>query len=167
MHHYREKLDKTENVSEIFEIVKDAVREAIGDSRAGLDLGLMELGNAKNNWLGAFYPVGSNIIVMNKTPLRRIMETEPQLMKPYIFHVLMHEYLHSLGFVDEPSCRILTFNICRKIFGNKHTATEMSRDITRFMPYIAYPDGFPQIDRDINNIEIVPGFDRGDEIYIG
>ena len=167
MHHFKERLNQTENVSDIFELVKDAVIETIGDSRAGLNLGLMEMGNGNANWLGAFYPVGSNVIVMNKTPLRRIMETVPPLMKPYLFHVLLHEYLHSLGFVDERSCRLLTYNICKKVLGNKHTATEMSRDIRQFMPYIAYPGGAPQIDNDINDIEIVEDFDRENEVYIG
>ena len=166
MHHYKKRLEQAENVSEVFELVKDSVLESIGDSRAGLDLGLMELGNQSGNWLGAFYPVGSNIIVMNKTPLRRIMETEPELMKPYLFHVLLHEYLHSLGFVDERSCRILTFNICRKVLG-KHAATEMSKDIRQFMPYIAYPGGAPQLDHDVNNIEVVENFDRESDVYIG
>ena len=89
MHHYKERLKQAENVSDVFELVKDAVIEAIGDSRAGLNLGVMEMGNQRGNWLGAFYPVGSNVIVMNKTPLRRIMETEPELMKSYLFHVLL------------------------------------------------------------------------------
>ncbi len=167
MHHYTKKLEQVKNVSDIFAIVKDAVMETIGDSRAGLNLGLMDMGNPPHNWLGAFYPVGSNVIVMNKTPLRRIIETEPALMKPYMFHVLLHEYLHSLGFVDERSCRLLTYNICRKVLGNKHIATEMSKDISKFMPYIAYPGGFPQIDKDINDIEIIEDFDKENEIYIG
>ncbi len=167
MHHYKEKLEGAENVSEVFEAVKDAVRESIGDSRAGLNLGLMEMGNGNASWLGAFYPVGSNVIVMNKTPLRRIAETEPGLMKPYLFHVLLHEYLHSLGFVDEPSCRLLTYNICKKVLGTKHVATQMSRDISRFMSYLIYPGGFPQVDKDVNNMEIIEDFDRDHEIYIG
>src|SRR3989338_1983601 len=157
-------MDEAQNISEIFEIVKDAVMETIGDSRGGLSLGLMEMGNPPNSWMGAFYPVGSNIIVMNKTPLQRIMETEPGLMKPYLFHVLLHEYLHSLGFVDERSCRLLTYNICRKILG-RHIATEMSQDIRRFMPYITYPEGAPRMDHDVNRMEMVSGFDIEDQVY--
>ncbi|TRZ90179.1 MAG: hypothetical protein D4R88_04115 [Methanosarcinales archaeon] len=46
----------------------------------------------------AFYPVGTNVIVMNKIPLERIKETRPELYKPYIFHasitpLLPHYYL--------------------------------------------------------------------------
>ncbi len=39
MHHYKKRLEQAENVSEVFELVKDSVLESIGDSRAGLDLG--------------------------------------------------------------------------------------------------------------------------------
>ncbi len=113
---YHEWLESTNSVAEIFELVKDVVQEALGESRAGLNLGFLEMGNSQQ-CVFAFYPVGSNIIVMNKTPLRRIMETKPELLKPYVFSTLLHEYIHSLGYQDELYVRKLTCMICSNIFG--------------------------------------------------
>ncbi|MCX6818426.1 MAG: hypothetical protein NT129_00300 [Candidatus Aenigmarchaeota archaeon] len=167
MHHYKKRLEEAENVSELFDMVKEAVKETIGELRGGLNLGLMELGNGKAEWLGAFHPVGSNVIVMNKTPIRRIIETEPELMKPYLFHVILHEYLHSLGFLDEHLCRVLTYKICASVLGSRHIATEMCRDISRFIPYLIYPGGFPQVDKDPDNMDIIDDLDQEDDFYIG
>ncbi|KPQ42420.1 MAG: hypothetical protein MPEBLZ_03049, partial [Candidatus Methanoperedens nitroreducens] len=50
-------------------------------------LGLANLGNHPEGFFGGFYPVGSNVIVMNKIPLERIKETRLELYKPYAFHV--------------------------------------------------------------------------------
>ena len=94
---------------EIFEEVKQVVKKSEGRSRAGLMLGLQELGSPLNGFIGAYYPVASNIIVVNKTPIRRIIETKPELIKPYGFHILLHEYIHSLGFLDETITRHKTY----------------------------------------------------------
>jgi len=135
-------LDRAENVKELFEVVKDAVRLTLNESRAGLDLGLAELGNGDRQLLSAYYPMGSNIIVMNKTPLKRIMQTKPGLLKPYSFIVLLHEYLHSLGYVDEETVRVLTYRIANSIF-NGSVVTDMARDLTKYFPYLLYPGGRP------------------------
>ena len=164
---YAKLLERTNSFAEIFEVVQEVVDIVLDDSRAGLDLGLMELGNNTGDWLGGYYPVGSNIIVMNKTPLRRIKDTNPEMMKPYVFMVLLHEYLHSLGYTDEEPCRELTYRICNTVFGEEHLSTEMSVDITKYISYLSYPDGQLQIDKDMEDIEIVPNFDRNADYYIG
>src|SRR5439155_1243429 len=97
---FTRKLDQAQNLSDLFELVKRAVEAVLGRTRAGLMLALADLGNHPQGFLGAFYPVASNVIVMNKVPLLRIQETNPALYKPYAFYVLLHEYLHSLEFVD-------------------------------------------------------------------
>ena len=90
-----------QNLIETFEEVKSAVQQNERRSRAGLMLGLQEIGASLEGFIGAYYPIASNIIIVNKTPLRRILETDKTLLKPYIFHVLLHEYIHALGFLDE------------------------------------------------------------------
>src|SRR5660398_29366 len=67
--------EKAETLSDIFEVVKATVEKTTGKSRGGIMLGLANLGNQPNGFFGAFYPVGSNIIVMNNVPLQRIKET--------------------------------------------------------------------------------------------
>ena len=92
-------LDDSKTLADIFEVVKRAVMEFKGRTRSGLMLALSDLGNRPNGFFGGFFQVGSNIIVMNRIPLARIKETKPDLYKPYAFHVLLHEYLHTLNTV--------------------------------------------------------------------
>src|SRR5437879_7613324 len=82
------KLDQARTLADVFELVKRAVEAVLGRTRAGLMLALADLGNHPQGFLGAFYPVASNVIVMNKVPLLRIEETNPRLYKPYAFYVL-------------------------------------------------------------------------------
>src|SRR5438445_521372 len=120
------KLDQAQNLSDLFELVKRAVEAVLGRTRAGLMLALADLGNHPQGFLGAFYPVASNVIVMNKVPLLRIQETNPALYKPYAFYVLLHEYLHSLGFVDERVCREQSHRILETLFGVDALVTQIS-----------------------------------------
>jgi len=98
---YRSRLDAAKSLPDIFELVKSLVLKSMKRSRGGLMLGIANLGNNPQGYFGGFFTTGSNVIVLNKIPLERIMETRPELYKPYVFHVLLHEYIHSLGFLDE------------------------------------------------------------------
>ncbi len=53
----------------------------------------------------AIFTVGSNFIVMDRILLERIKETRPGLFKPFALHVLMHDYIHSPGYLDEQLVR--------------------------------------------------------------
>lgn len=143
-----------------FEEVKDVVRKSEQRSRAGLMLGLQELGSSLNGFIGAYFPVSSNIIIINKTPLRRIIETNPNLIKPYGFHLLLHEYIHSLGFLDEQLTRQKTYEISRQHFGEKHIITQLSTNINKFFPNIVYPIYGWIPPKNIPLIEIIRGFDK-------
>ncbi len=159
------RLDESEDMADTFEVVKDAVWRSMKKSRAGLNLGLAELGGKENFWLGAFYPVGSNIIVMNKTPLRRIRETDHDLFKPYSFHILLHEYLHALGYLDETQVMQLTVGITERTMGPDHIATLMAKDISKYLPNISYPGPGWEPEGELM-IEPVPDFDRSSMGYI-
>ena len=149
-----------QNLIEIFENVKEVVRKSEGRSRAGLMLGLQELGSSLNGFIGAYYPVSSNIIVMNKSPLRRIIDTNPKLFDPYVFHVLLHEYIHSLGFLDEKTAELKTYEISKEHFGEDHIITQLSTNMRKFFPNLVYPVyGWLPL-RNVQTIEIVHGFDR-------
>jgi hypothetical protein len=151
--------DIKQSLIETFEEVKEAVRHSEGRSRAGLMLGLQEIGASLDGFIGAYYPVASNIIIVNKTPFRRILETNRTLLKPYAFHVLLHEYIHALGYLDEETTEQKTYEISKKHFGEHHPVTELSTDIRKFFPNLVYPlhgwippPGTPCI-------ELVEGFD--------
>ncbi len=162
---FHARLENAKTLADIFEVVKAAVWESQRKSRAGLMLGLANLGNHPQGFFGAFYPVGSNVIVMNKIPLERIKETRPELYKPYIFHVLLHEYLHTLGYLSESGVRQMAYEITREVFGEEHLATKMAKDTTLFFKNFVYPNAAWQPDD--MNLELVDGFDRGSASYIG
>ena len=159
-----DKINESTSIPDIFEIVKDVVWKTIKKSRAGLELGLVELGCQPQGLLGAYYTSGSNMIVMNQTPLRRIQETNFELLNPYIFSILLHEYLHSLGYFNEEQVKKMTYDISRKNFGEKNVITELSKDLKKFFPNIIYPEGSPKIDMPAKKVK---GFDRSSIRYIG
>lgn len=148
-----------QSLIETFEEVKKAVQKNEKRSRGGLMLGLQEIGASLDGFIGAYYPIASNIIVVNKTPLRRILETKKTLLKPYVFHVLLHEYIHALGYIDEDITGQKTYEISKKQFGEHHIVTELSTDIKKFFPNLVYPirGWIPQ--KSVPLIELVPGFD--------
>ena len=122
-------------------------------------LGLQELGASLSGFIGVYYPVASNIIVINKTPLRRINQTKPALLPPYSFHVLLHEYIHSLGFLDEQATRHMTYRISKDQFGMNHIITKLASNMEEYFPNLVYPiyGWLPQ--KQIPPIEIIQGFD--------
>jgi hypothetical protein len=162
--YFLDKLKESTSIPDIFEVVKEVVWKTIKRSRAGLDLGLVELGNHPRGFLGAYYVSGSNMIVMNKTPLKRIQETNPDLLISYIFSVLLHEYLHSLGIFNERKVRKLTYEICCEIFGDNNVITQIAKDMRKFFPNFIYPEGAPRIDAPV---KLVKDFDKSNIRYIG
>ena len=162
--YFRERYEGAEDFQEIFSLVKEGVEELTGRSRAGLMLGLADLGVRQNGFVGAFYPVGSNVIVLNKTPLKMIDAQKPEMLKPYVFHVLMHEYLHTLGILNERHTELFTMKINEELFGEGHPVTRMSFDFDRLFPNVVMPDAGMQMGAN-SPIEIVDDFERMN--YIG
>jgi len=161
---FEKKLRESNSIADIFEIVKEIVWKTLEKSRAGLELGLIELGNSPQGLIGAYHVSGSNIIVMNETPLKRIQETNPNLLVPYIFSTLLHEYLHSLGYFNEELVRKLTYEICCEIFGDNSIISEIAKDMNKFFPNLIYPEGAPKIDKPLR---LIKDFDRSSIRYIG
>ena len=153
------KLEAAQDIADIFELVKASVSSCIGKGRAGLMLGLANLGGGLDGFVGAFYPVATNIIVLNSLPLARIKETQPDLFKPYVFHILLHEYVHTLGVLDEATTRSMVYKISLETFGPGHQVTELARNLTKFMPKLVYPV-YGWKPREEYSIDLVVGFDR-------
>jgi len=153
------------NLKEAFVDVKEAVRRTEGRSRAGLMLGLQEIGASLEGFIGAYYPVASNIIVVNKTPLRRIVETNTKLLKPYGVHVLLHEYIHSLGFLDERITQQKTYQISKEQYGEYDLVTQLSTNIKKFFPNLVYPIHGWMPPQHVPVIELVSDFDQSTTNY--
>lgn len=158
------RLAAARDLADIFELAKEAVRVSLGLERGGLMLALADLGNHPRGFLGAFYPADSNAIVMNRVPLLRIQATQPDLYRPYVFMVLLHEYLHALGYLDEEEVRVRTYRVCRRMLGEEDPATQMALNPLRYFPYLVFPDTAWK--PEVLHLEWVPGFDRSSVSYI-
>ena len=163
MDRFNNKLEALESLGEIFELVKESVSSALNKRRAGLMLGLSNLGGSQEKgFIGAYYPFGSNIIVMNRLPLEQISLVRPDLYKPYSFYILLHEYIHSLGYADERLTRETALSVAKETFGNDHPVTELARDFSKFLPFLVPKTDFVQGD---NRIELIKDFDRSSTTY--
>jgi hypothetical protein len=161
---YKTRLDEAKSLADIFEVVKSLVLNSTGKCRGGLMLGMANLGNHPQGFFGGFFTTGSNVIVLNKIPLQRIKETRPELYKPYVFHVLLHEYIHSLGYLDEADVKQKVYKITKEALGEEHLATQIAADAKVFIKDLAYP-GVSWKPED-EGLELVAGFDRSSVSYI-
>ncbi|MFX1251128.1 MAG: hypothetical protein ACFFCZ_05940 [Promethearchaeota archaeon] len=123
---------------DIFEEVKRLVYKQMKAHRAGLTLGLAELGMMNGSFIGGFWPVGSNEIIMNTTPLQLIREMhDNDFYIAYCYLILLHEYIHTLGVTNERQTRRITHELAQKEFGSNHVITVMARDgIGAFFPFV-------------------------------
>jgi hypothetical protein len=130
-------------------------------------LGLADLDMNQGYFVGAFHPRGSNIIVMNRAPYEiAIRANDKKISNAYCFHILLHEYLHALGYLDEDEVRDLVYEVCSLALGKDHPATIMAeRGVAFYFPKVTY---FSQeIPLPMNfNVELVKNFDKSSAGYI-
>lgn len=162
---YEKQLEKAKTFADIFEIVKEIVKEYLGTDQAGLMVGLSDLGSHGQGFIGAFYSLNANMIIINKRPLARISQTNPKLYNYYVLHVMLHEYVHSIGSYEEAQTRQLVYGISQHYFGENHVLTQLASNIEKFMPNLTYPSLGFQPPEDIN-IEFIKGIDRKNTDYI-
>jgi hypothetical protein len=156
------RLVSASDYGEIFELVKKAAERSLDMHRAGLTLVLGDLPNV----VGAYHELGSNAIVMNRNLVKIVWEVaDSQLAKnSYVFMILLHEYLHSLGFTDDGQVRDLGKKIAEDFLGRGHPAAEMAvSSIDKFFPEVSRYTMF----RDRGTFETVTKFDSSSISYIG
>ena len=157
----RKRVDRAQNFDELFEIVKRIVDEELGRHRAGLSLVLANMPNE----LGAYHPVGTNMIVVNKALINGLQRVtkNPREVNAFIFMVLMHEYLHSLGYLDENEVRRLAQVICRNSLGSDHPSVNLAN--------VNWIEKYPQLgtlsQSGSKEFEVVRKFDSSSTAYIG
>lgn len=162
---YEKGIKDAKTIADIFEVVKEMVRGYLGLEQAGLMVGITDLGVHNQGFIGAFYSMDANTIIINKKPLARILQTSPRLYNYYLFHVMLHEYMHSIGSYDEAQTRQLVYEISSHYLGEGHLVTQLATNIEKFMPSLTYPTTGFQPPSDIN-IEFVKGIDRKNTNYI-
>jgi len=158
---YRSRNAKAEGYSDVWEIVKDSVKDALGEHRVAMMLFLDDLPLR----LGAYHSLGTNNIVLNRV-LVQIVEAATQskkLVNAFVYSLLVHEYLHALGHVPEAEVRPLVYEVSRACFGEDHIVTVLAQK----SPW-ALLKGVPlsRIEAPKRVIEIVKDFERSTERYI-
>ncbi len=127
-------LENCDGYTCIFRLVKQAVWSVLSRERAGISLGLQEI----PYMVLAYHHIGSNYIIINKVALEIVKKTnDKKLINSYLFVVLLHEYLHSLGATEELA-RKLAIKITKNFLGKNHPAFEMaSKGFEKFFPELS------------------------------
>jgi predicted Zn-dependent protease with MMP-like domain len=155
-----ERILEIKDFNEAFELVKLAVNSKFKMHRAGLSLILQGLPSR----IGAYHILGSNVIVVNRSILNMIQQKKSiEEYNSYLFMVLLHEYLHSFGIIDELGVRQMTYDLCFSLLGKDHPASIMARgDPSTLFPELTLlsEDRFEQ------QFEIIKNFDKTTQSYI-
>lgn len=109
--------------------------------------------------VGAFHPMGTNDIVINR---RLLGSTQSLKQKSNVFAILVHEYIHTLGYIDERRVRRLTYRICQENFGKNHPTVEAS--LTGPWANLTDED-FQEMQPELD-LEMVRDFEKIDSSYI-
>jgi hypothetical protein len=147
------RLDAGHELDDVFRVVRESVLRVLHQERPGLGLALSNLPPQ----LGAYWQISGNLIVMNEGLLQAMRAQAPTRREynAFVFVILAHEYLHSLGYLEEGAVRPVTARVAREAFGPDHPATRMAEgDIWRMYPGLQFaPRG------DGRRIKIVSRFD--------
>jgi hypothetical protein len=121
---FRSRLENAAKYGEIWEVVKETVEFTSHKHRRGMMLFLDDLPIQ----LGAYHPLGTNNIVLNRT-LVQIIEgaiKSKRVVNALIYNLLLHEYLHALGETHELKVRRMVYEIAKKCFGENHIVTSIA-----------------------------------------
>ncbi len=158
---FRRRLEDAASYGDVWEIVKDTVDFALHRKRSGMMLFLDDLPIQ----LGAYHPLGTNNIVLNRV-LVQIVESaieSKRIVNALIYNLLLHEYLHALGEINEIGVRRLVVQVARKCFGQDHIAAQVAIK----SPW-ALLKGIPLESVNIPKrvMEIVKDFERSDKYIV-
>ncbi len=158
---YRSRLEEAEGYSQVWEIVKATVKNSLNEQRVGMMLFLDDLPLR----VGAYHPLGTNNIVLNRALVNIVEATikSKRLINAFVYTLLLHEYLHALGRQRENQVRPLVYNISLESFGQDHITTQLAElgpwHILKGIP-------LDTIDVPKRVIEIVKDFEKANKKYI-
>jgi len=158
---YRSRIENALGYAEVWDIVKDSVKDTIGEHRVGMMLFLDDLPFQ----LGAYHPLGTNNIVLNRA-LVHVVEAatkSKRLVNSFVYSLLLHEYLHALGYIPEAQVRPLVYRVSKTCFGDEHIVTRLAEK----SPW-ALLRGVPlgEIEAPRRVMEIVKDFEKTHRDYI-
>ncbi|MCW4041030.1 MAG: hypothetical protein NWE83_09810 [Candidatus Bathyarchaeota archaeon] len=141
--------------------MKDSVKDVLQQYRVGMMLFLDDL----HLQVGAYHQVGTNNIVMNRVLLEVVESTihDPLRVNAFIYHILLHEYLHAVGYINEREVKSLVRQVSKACFGTQHVVTQLANagpwSILQNIPLRPF-----QVPKRM--IEIVKDFDSSNQNYI-
>src|SRR3990170_6644485 len=114
MDKYRGGLDTAESYAEVWRIVKETVEVSLDKRGGGMMLFLDDLPLQ----LGAYHPIGTNNIVLNRTLVEIVEASEKskRVVNALVYNLLLHEYLHAMGEYSEVEVRRLVVAVAKKCF---------------------------------------------------
>jgi hypothetical protein len=122
---FRTSLETAKNYAEVWQVVKDTVEFSLQRRRGSIMLFLDDLPLQ----LGAYHPLGTNNIVLNRT-LVEIVEASTnskRTLNALVYNLLLHEYLHALGELSETEVRRKVVEVAQTCFGEKYDAALIAR----------------------------------------
>jgi hypothetical protein len=122
---FHRELENATNYAEVWQTVKNTVETSLCKHRAGMMLFLDDLPLQ----LGAYHPVGTNNIVLNRSLVEVVEASEKSklVVNALVYNLLLHEYLHALGDLSEEDVRRNVVLVAQKCFGAEHVATVIAR----------------------------------------
>jgi hypothetical protein len=155
-----DKLRRLKDFNEVFEFVKYSVNSVYEMKRAGLSLML----HGMPTRVGAYHVLGSNVIAINSILLDQVKEYSDSNVEynSYLFTVLLHEYLHTFGILDEQKVRQMSVELCEKFFCREYMVTAIAMDALKIFPQL----GYVRYDRFENKYELIKNFDNSNQTYI-
>jgi hypothetical protein len=155
------RLDNAHDFSEVYDVVKDTVKQYLRKYRVGMMLYLDDLPLQ----VGAYHPVGTNSIIMNRALLNLVESatTSRQTVNAFVYSILLHEYLHALGYLPEETVRPMVYEVSEASFGEEHIATRLAKagpwSVLQGVP-------LDRIEAPKRVMEIVKNFEKTNQSYI-
>jgi hypothetical protein len=122
---FQKELETATSYAEVWQIVKTTAEFALNRRGGSMMLFLDDLPFQ----LGAYHPVGTNNIVLNRAlvEILEAQEKNKRVVNALIYNLLLHEYMHAMGEYSEDETRRLVVTVAGKCFGEKHLVTTAAR----------------------------------------
>jgi hypothetical protein len=138
---YSLRLEAAADFRGVWEIVQASVKDVLHRYRAGILLFLDDLPLR----LGAYHQVGTNNIVLNRALLDLVEDAtrDAATVNAFVYSLLLHEYLHAIGYLRETDVKPLALEVSLECFGPDHAVTRLAHEgpwsLLRDLPLDAVP----------------------------
>lgn len=145
-----------EDFSGLYKFISKIVKTILNKEHPKILLGLLNLGFSREQFIGGFFLEGTNEIYLNRTALNIMKkETSSDHYKAYLIFLLLHEYLHAIGYLDEHKTMKLTTAILLAIFPKGYMLERLARNgLNQVFPY-SFQSTIQPDENDIVNPEYI------------